>query len=94
MVPVFGVLLDGVVSALRNLENTSIADPPRMVGFALWGTAAEEGLGLPRGSVMGICMRSRGDEERPQRRSSGKQGQKECRQGPDGKSEGGDPPPK
>jgi hypothetical protein len=43
---VLGALLDGVASALRNLPQTIIADPPRMVGFALWGTAAEEGLGL------------------------------------------------
>ena len=48
----FGVLLDGVSSAIRNLPDTYIADPPRMVDFAYWGTAAEEGLGLPKGSVM------------------------------------------
>lgn len=47
-----GVLLNGVSSALRNLPNTTIDDPPRMLDFALWGTAAEEGLGLPAGSVM------------------------------------------
>jgi hypothetical protein len=49
---VFGVLLDGVASALRNLPNTVIEHPPRMVGFALWATAAEEGLGLTKGSFM------------------------------------------
>jgi hypothetical protein len=49
---VFGMILDGVASAMRNLPATSITDPPRMIGFALWATAAEEGLGLPKGQVM------------------------------------------
>lgn len=49
---VLGLVLNGVSSAIRNLPQTLIEDPPRMVDFALWGTAAEEGLGLPPGSVM------------------------------------------
>jgi hypothetical protein len=58
---VFGVLLDGVASALRNLPHTTIVDPPRMVGFAKWGTAAEEGLGLADGSVMESYRRNIGE---------------------------------
>jgi hypothetical protein len=57
---VFGYILDGVSSAIRNLPATSIADPPRMIGFALWGTAAEEGLGLPNGAVMASYRRNIG----------------------------------
>ena len=57
---VLGVLLDGVVSALRNLPVTTITDRPA-VGFALWGTAAEEGLGLPKGEMHGIISDNIGE---------------------------------
>ena len=57
---ILGYILDGVSAALRNLSATSIADPPRMIGFALWGTAAEEGLGLKSGAVMEAYRRNIG----------------------------------
>lgn len=58
---VLGLILDGVVSALRNLSTTVIENPPRMVEFALWGTAAEEGLGLKSGAVMEAYRRNIGE---------------------------------
>ena len=57
---ILGYILDGVSAALRNLPTTAIADPPRMIGFALWGTAAEEGLGLKAGAVMEAYRRNIG----------------------------------
>ena len=58
---ILGYILDGVSAALsRNLPTTAIADPPRMIGFALWGTAAEEGLGLKSGAVMEAYRRNIG----------------------------------
>jgi hypothetical protein len=57
---VLGLIFDGVSAALRNLSKTAITDPPRMIGFALWGTAAEEGLGLKPGAVMEAYRRNIG----------------------------------
>jgi len=57
---VLGYIFDGVSAALRNLARTTITDPPRMIGFALWGTAAEEGLGLKPGAVMEAYRRNIG----------------------------------
>ena len=36
---ILGALLDGLVSGLKNLPNTKIADKPRMADFALWAEA-------------------------------------------------------
>lgn len=58
---ILGLVLTGLASAIRNLPATTIDDPPRMVGFALWGTAAEEGLGLPAGSFMDAYRRNIGE---------------------------------
>jgi hypothetical protein len=58
---ILGVILDGVSSALRNLPRTSIQNPPRMIEFALWATAAEEGLGLQPGSIMAAYRRNIGE---------------------------------
>ncbi len=49
---ILGGLLNGVCAAMRELPNTKIEDTPRMAEFAAWGTAAESGLGLPRGAFM------------------------------------------
>lgn len=49
---VFGVLLDGLCSALRNIDSVDLPYKPRMVNAARWATAAEEGLGLQSGSFM------------------------------------------
>lgn len=49
---ILGALLDGVASALRNRDTTKIDGLPRLADFAIWATAAEEGLGLVAGSVM------------------------------------------
>ncbi len=48
----FGALLDGLVSALRNEGTTKLIDLPRMADFAVWATAAEQGLGWPPGTFM------------------------------------------
>jgi hypothetical protein len=58
---ILGWLLNGVASALRNLPATTIADPPRMIEFALWGTAAENGLGLNAGDVMKAYRKNIGE---------------------------------
>lgn len=47
-----GVLLDGLASALRNLPQVDVPELPRMADFALWSTAAEEGLEVPPGRVL------------------------------------------
>jgi len=48
---ILGALLDGVAGALRNLPNTQLSKYPRMADFVRWGTAAEEALHLPTGSL-------------------------------------------
>jgi hypothetical protein len=58
---ILGLILNGVSAALKNLPTTKIENPPRMVGFALWGSAAEPGLGLPKGSVMEAYRRNIAD---------------------------------
>lgn len=56
---ILGALLDGVSSALANVGRVELASLPRMADFARWATAAEPGLGLPRGSVMAAYRRQR-----------------------------------
>jgi len=55
---VFGVLLDGLSSALRNKDSVDLPFRPRMVDAAKWATAAEEGLGLKPGSFMEAYARN------------------------------------
>ena len=43
---VFGVLLSGLCSALKNIDSVVLSHRPRMIDAAKWATAAEEGLGL------------------------------------------------
>jgi hypothetical protein len=56
---ILGVLLDGAASALRNLSTVQIAELPRMADFAVWIAAAEPGLGLPPGTLLGAYERNR-----------------------------------
>ena len=45
-------LLDGVVSALRSLNDVVLPGLPRMADYATWVTAAEEGLRWTKGTFM------------------------------------------
>jgi hypothetical protein len=47
-----GTLLDGIASALRDIESTRLERLPRMADFARWATAAEPGLGLDAGVIV------------------------------------------
>lgn len=49
---ILGCLLDGVSSALRNVDAIDAKDLPRLADFAAFGIAAETGLGLKPGSVL------------------------------------------
>jgi hypothetical protein len=58
---VLGLILSGLSSAIKNLPETKMDNPPRMAGFALWATAAEAGLGLPKGSFIEAYRRNIGE---------------------------------
>ena len=49
---ILGALIDAVSVALARLSAIELTHRPRMADFALWSTAAEEGLGLSSGSFM------------------------------------------
>jgi len=49
---ILGALLDAVSAALRNLPDVVLPEKPRMADFAVWVTAAEEGLGWPAGAFL------------------------------------------
>ncbi|MCA1558439.1 MAG: hypothetical protein LC731_07870, partial [Acidobacteria bacterium] len=49
---ILGALLNAVSHAMRNLEYVRLDRLPRMADFALWATAAEEGLGISPGAFM------------------------------------------
>jgi putative DNA primase/helicase len=49
---ILGALCDAVSSAIRTLPTTKLERKPRMADFALWVTAAEEGLGWKPGTFM------------------------------------------
>ncbi len=53
---IFGVLLDGISSSLRNIDKVTLPTKPRMVDAARWGAAAEEGLDIPQGSFIESYM--------------------------------------
>ena len=57
---VFGVVLDGISSALRNIEAVTPRGP-RMIDAVKWATAAEEGLKLPTGSFMRAYAKNQQD---------------------------------
>ena len=54
---IFGYLLNGVVSALKNHSTVKLPRLPRMSDFITWATAAEPGLGLPDGSILAAFER-------------------------------------
>lgn len=56
---ILGALLDAVVAALRNLDNTVELNLPRMADFALWMMAAEPGLGWKPGTFMAAYRTNR-----------------------------------
>ena len=56
---IFGALLDGVSSALRNIDTADETNLPRMADFAMWTAAAEEGLGFERGTIAAAYKRNR-----------------------------------
>src|SRR6185436_9895405 len=49
---VLGALLDGVVDALEKKDSVRLESYPRMADFAIWATAAEDGLGWAPGTFM------------------------------------------
>jgi hypothetical protein len=52
-------LLDGVSYDLRNIDRVHLEQKPRMADFALWATAAGEGLGLESGIFISAFMGNR-----------------------------------
>lgn len=57
---VLGALLDAVSSALRHQATTQLERSPRMADFALWVTAAEQGLGWEPRTFLAAYMGNRG----------------------------------
>lgn len=49
---ILGALLDGFVEGLRSMESVDLTDPPRMMDFAKFATAAETAFGLERGATI------------------------------------------
>jgi hypothetical protein len=49
---VLGALLSAASQGLKNIDTTVLAELPRLADFALFATAAEEGLGLQPGEFM------------------------------------------
>jgi len=58
---IFSALINAVSLALKNIEDTSLAEMPRMADFALWATAAETGLGLEKGDFIKAYTENRED---------------------------------
>jgi hypothetical protein len=58
---IFSGLIQAVSFALKNIENTSLAELPRMADFALWATAAEQALGLEENAFMAAYTQNRED---------------------------------
>ncbi|HYE63524.1 MAG TPA: hypothetical protein VD997_16155 [Phycisphaerales bacterium] len=56
---VLGALLTAVSAALRNFNSVRLPVKPRMADFAIWVTAAEEGLGWYGGRFMAAYMANR-----------------------------------
>jgi putative DNA primase/helicase len=48
---ILGGLLDGVCSALRNLEGVTLPEEPRLIGALKWATAAERNFGFDDGAL-------------------------------------------
>ena len=58
---IFSALLTAVSSALKNIENTTFSELPRMADFALWATAAEQSLGLKENDFINAYTQNRED---------------------------------
>ena len=56
---IFGYLLDGVSSAIRELPTVQLAELPRMADFAEWILGAESGLKLAPGTLLAAYDRNR-----------------------------------
>ncbi|MFI5301334.1 MAG: hypothetical protein ACHREM_24885, partial [Polyangiales bacterium] len=56
---ILGALLDGVSSALANIDSVVIDELPRMADFARWVTAAEPAFGWAPGTILGAYRRNR-----------------------------------
>lgn len=48
---ILGGLLDGVCSALRNVDGTTLPEEPRLIGALKWATAAEPNFGFDDGTI-------------------------------------------
>lgn len=59
-----GLLCDGLASALRNLAQTKIPNPPRMVDAVTWAEAAAEGLGIELGRIAAAWSANRSAADR------------------------------
>lgn len=57
---ILGSLYDAVSVALRNLSATKLNRLPRMADFAVWATAAEQGLGFEPGAFLAAYIDNRG----------------------------------
>lgn len=55
---IFGALLDGLCSAIRNVDKVKLPTRPRMADAAIWATAAEDGLNLHKGAFMEAYTRN------------------------------------
>jgi hypothetical protein len=55
---ILGLLLDGVSTALKNLQNIKLEELPRMADFAKFATATEEAFGWRDGSFMDAYLRN------------------------------------
>jgi 5S rRNA maturation endonuclease (ribonuclease M5) len=49
---ILGALLSGVSHALKNHQSVKLDHKPRMADFAIWASAAEEGMGLAGGAFI------------------------------------------
>lgn len=58
---ILGAILTGAATALANQDGVKLDELPRMADFAVWATAAEQGLGLEPGAVLGAFKRNRAD---------------------------------
>jgi hypothetical protein len=54
-----GAFCAALVTALANVESTTLERPPRMADFAIWATAAEDHLGWPGGAFERAYSRNR-----------------------------------
>ena len=56
---ILGALLDAVSAAIRGLPDVRLDNPPRMIDYARWATAAEPGLGWRHGDFMAAYSENR-----------------------------------